>query len=92
MIRIRGLRRAQERLGRIDIAQSGTNALDRAARVLMSQIVENLSRHPGDDHGMPWLQTGALRGSIDCGVQDNVAIVGSTSDVAVDQELGTRTI
>ncbi len=89
---IRGLRRAKERLSRIDIGESGANALGLAAQTLKSQVVENLSRSPGDDHSMPWLQTGTLRGSIDCDVQDNIAVVGSTSDVAVDQELGTMTI
>jgi hypothetical protein len=37
------------------------------------------------------LRTGALRDSIGHDVDGTTVIVGSLSDVAVDQELGTRT-
>ena len=43
--------------------------------------------YPGDE---PLLRTGALRDSIGHTVQDSVAQVGSNSDIAVYQELGTR--
>lgn len=49
------------------------------------------SRHgyPEDD---PLLRTGGLRDSIEHTVQDSVAQVGSNSDIAVYQELGTAHI
>jgi phage gpG-like protein len=87
---IRGLRQAEERLGRLDIGQEIANSLDAAAQELQSKVVDTLSMAPGRDHSAPWLQTGALRASIAHSSDGTVAVVGSSSDVAVDQELGTR--
>jgi HK97 gp10 family phage protein len=48
--------------------------------------------HKGFTENDPLLRTGDLRESIGHEVDGNVAIVGSTSDVAVYQELGTSKI
>jgi negative regulator of sigma E activity len=92
MTLVRGLREAEARLAGLDIAQAVTDALDAAAKGLEAKVTEVLSHPPGTDHSVPWLRTGALRASISHVTDGNVAVVGSTSDVAVDQELGTRTI
>lgn len=67
------------------------DALGVVAQELESQVVDVLSQPASIDHSMPWLETGALRDSIGHNIDGTMAIVGSTSDVAVDQELGTRT-
>jgi hypothetical protein len=87
-----GLRQAEERLARLDIVTAMDVALDLAAQKLESEVVELLSHPPGQDHSAPWLRTGALRASIGYQADGAVAIVGSSSDVAVDQELGTHTV
>jgi phage gpG-like protein len=92
MTLIKGLRQAEERLARIHISEPTTLALASAARDLDAKIVEVLSQPPGQDHSVPWLRTGALRASIGHDSDATVAVIGSSSDVAVDQELGTRTV
>jgi hypothetical protein len=89
MTLIRGLRNADNRLARLDINSGITEALGVAAQELQDRIVDVLSESPGQDHSVPWLRTGGLRDSIDHDVDGAVAVVGSSSDVAVDQELGT---
>ena len=49
-------------------------------------------RSKGFPENNPLLRTGELLHSISFHVEGNVAVVGSTSDVAVWQELGTRNI
>ncbi len=92
MMIIHGLRQTEDRLARLDIASAITDALAEAAQDLQHKIVEVLSQPPGQDHSVPWLRTGELRGSIGHDVDGAVAVVGSSSDVAVDQELGTSTV
>jgi phage gpG-like protein len=88
---VRGLRQADERLSRLDLGQVVADSLDSAARELESKVVDVLSMAPGQDHSAPWLQTGALRASISHHTDGMIAVVGSSCDVAVDQELGTKT-
>jgi hypothetical protein len=92
MMLVRGLRQADERLARLDIASGITDALSLAAQDLDTKVVDVLSQPPGEEHSVPWLRTGELRGSIGHSVVGAIAIVGSSSDVAIDQELGTRTV
>jgi phage gpG-like protein len=89
---VTGLRRADAMLAGLDIAHAIREALGEAARTIESSVTEALSQPPGGDHSVPWLQTGALRASIGHEVDGNMAVVGSSSNVAVDQELGTRTV
>jgi phage gpG-like protein len=84
------LRQAEERLDRLDIGQVVADSLEAAAQKLEAKVVDILSMAPGEDHTAPWLQTGALRESITHDSDGTIAVVGSSSYVAVDQELGTR--
>jgi phage gpG-like protein len=87
-----GFRQAEVRLCRLNIPQVIAESLYVAARHLEAQVVEVLSQPPGQDHRTPWQRTGDLRESIGSAVDGNVAVVGSTSDVAVDQEMGTSVL
>jgi len=92
MTLVTGLRQAQDRLARLDIGLAITLSLEPAVETLEAKVAELLSQPPGQDHSVPWLRTGALRASIDHDTDGAVAVVGSSSDIAVDQELGTRAI
>ena len=92
MIGIQGLAQAKIRLARIDVGRSVTTALESTAGDLQSRLVVALSTPPGTDHAVPWLRTGKLRASIGHQTDGAVAVVGSSSEVAVDQELGTPSI
>jgi hypothetical protein len=92
MTLIRGLRRAEDRLAHLDIAAGIAGALAVATQELHDKIVDVLSEPPGQDHSVPWLRTGELRESIGSDVDGSTAVIGSSSSVAVDQELGTSTI
>jgi hypothetical protein len=89
---VHGVREAMARLDRLDMADAITDALGIGAPELEVKVIEALSKPPGEDHSAPWLRTGALRESIGHEVNGAVAVIGSSSDVAVDQELGTRAI
>jgi hypothetical protein len=88
---VRGLREAEAHLARLNFVNAAADALTAAAQELKAKVVADLSQPPGQDHGAPWLRTGMLRASIGHDIDGIVAVVGSSSDVAVDQELGTRT-
>ncbi len=92
MIAITGLAEATERLTGLDVSQAGQGALEQAAQQLEAAVRETLSHVPGEDHAAPWLRTGALRASVGHRVSEEAAVIGSDDPVAVDQELGTRTI
>jgi hypothetical protein len=92
MMVVIGLRRIEDRLARLDVGQACGEALGAAAAILDTKIVEVLSQPPGQDHSVPWLRTGELRASINHDVDGTTAVIGSSSQVAVDQELGTRTV
>lgn len=91
MMLVRGLRDAGARLDHLDVGQAIVDALEIATQDLEARVVDVLSELPGQVHSAPWLQSGALRASIGHDIDGAVAVVGSSSDVAVDQELGTRT-
>lgn len=92
MIRVAGLAEAMRRLARIDMRQTGDAALEYAASHIEASVQQALSNLPGEDHATPWLRTGELRASITHQVIEGSAVIGSADQVAVDQELGTRTI
>lgn len=89
---IRGLVEALRRLDRIDISQARREALEQAAARTEAAVKLSLSRLVGEDHATPWLRTGELRASIASQVAEDTAIIGSTTPVAIFQELGTRSI
>jgi len=80
------------RLGRLDLAAVRQAALAAAAETIAGQVREALSHPPGADHRFPWRQTGALADSIGVSAEADEALVGSSSEVALYQELGTATV
>lgn len=78
-------------LGSLDCKALQQDCLERAAARIEDAVRQALSRSPGETHTAPWQQSGALRDSIAHSVEGAQAVIGSTSDVAVYQELGTRT-
>ena len=78
-------------LGSVDGEALQRDSLDRAAARITDAVRRALSRSPGEDHVAPWLQSGALRDSLGHSVEGTQVVIGSTSDVALDQEQGTRT-
>jgi phage gpG-like protein len=87
-----GLRKADDRLANLDVPGAVAGGIAAAARSLEAKVKEGLSFVSGQDHSAPWLRTGALRASISHETDVNMAVIGSASDVAVDQELGTAAI
>jgi len=79
-------------LGGLDTATIQRAALERAAAQIEAAALQALSHAPGDDHATPWLRSGALRDSLAHSVEESQAVIGSDSEVAVDQELGTRSV
>jgi hypothetical protein len=67
-------------------------ALSAAAERLADDVRAALSTPPGGPHDHPWLQTGALRDSVEVTLQASGAVVASTSPVAAYQEFGTATL
>lgn len=89
---VRGLADALRRLDRVNLLDSRRSALEQAAIAIEGAVRQSLSHAPGDDHTTPWLRTGELRASVGHQSDGAVAVVGSTSQVAVYQELGTPSI
>ena len=86
------IRDAADRLGGLDIQAVEQAAVAAAAIRLRDDIRDSLSHAPGSDHTTPWRQTGTLHDSIARSIDGLTAVIGSTDPVAIDQELGTRTI
>jgi phage gpG-like protein len=89
------------RLGRLDLAAVRQAALAAAAETIAEQVRAALSQPAGADHGFRGAasspspsrrQTGALADSIGVSAEADEALVGSTSEVARDQELGTARV
>jgi phage gpG-like protein len=81
-----------QRLARLDLQAVQRAALQVQAETLAGAVREALNTPPGGDHRFPWRRTGTLHDSISVSADDDAAIVGSTSDEALYQELGTATI
>ena len=92
MSAVSGLQEAIARLDRLAIPDALASVTAAAAAAVERNVVETLSHPPGSDHETPWLETGSLRDSISYDVQGTEAVIGSGSDVAVYQELGTPSI
>lgn len=89
---VTGITEALRQLERLSVRESREVALENAGTQLEQAVKAALSHLPDEDHASPWLRTGELRDSVSY-VSDSAAlIVGSVSQVAVDQELGTRFI
>lgn len=83
---------ATARLAGLDLAGLQRTALDAAAEGLRAEVRELLSNTPGAEHATPWRKTGALHDSVGASPCEGGAVVGSTDPVAIDQELGTRSV
>jgi hypothetical protein len=80
------------RLARLELASVRQAALAAAAEAIAVDVRDALSHAPGDDHKFPWRRTGALADSIGVTADGDEAVVGSTSDIALYQELGTASV
>ena len=89
MIAITGLAQLLGSLARLDLPSLQQAALADAAELLANAVRQSLSHASGDEHATPWCQSGALLDSIEIAVGEAQARVGSSSEVAVFQELGT---
>jgi phage gpG-like protein len=78
-------------LGRLDLSAVGETALASAAAAIEMRVRAALSHPVGGAHAAPWLRSGGLLDSISHQTVGTEAVVGSTSLIAVYQELGTRT-
>lgn len=92
MIGIDGLAAFRARLEQLELEAAARRGLLGAGTHVAESVRTLLSTPPGGPHASPWLRTGALRDSIAVGETDGGAVVASTSDVAVHQEMGTRRI
>jgi len=89
---VRGLQEAIDRLDRLGLSDAFIVQTDAAAAVLKQGVVDQLSHPPGSEHDTPWLESGSLRESVEYCAKGTEAVVGSSSDVAVYQELGTPSV
>jgi len=87
--RVRGLQRS---LNALDLSAVRLAASEAVAHRIEAAVVGNLSHRPGDDHSVPWEQTGTLHASITSEVTANAIVVGSTDPAAVFQEEGTPVV
>jgi hypothetical protein len=91
MSTVKGLRELAASLRGIDVDAVATSALRRGAEQLAGTVRADLSDTGGGPHDMPRMMSGALRDSISVSAAGAAAVVGSTSEVALFQETGTRT-
>ena len=89
VIRVSGLAEALSALRDADVEKVMATVLAEQAESLAGAVREALGTPPGGDHVQPWVQTGALQGSISYGVEGLRAAVGSNDPAAAPQELGT---
>ena len=80
------------RLDRLDLSSVRQAALAAAAETIAAEVREALSHPPDGDHRFPWRQTAELADSIGVTAEADEALIGSTSEVALYQELGTATV
>ena len=80
------------RLARLDLAAVRQAALTDAAETIAGGVRAALSHAPGDDHEFPWQRTGKLADSIGVIADADQALIGSNSEIALYQELGTATV
>ena len=92
MIRIDGLAAIRARLEQLELEAAARRGLLGAGAHVAESARNMLSTPLGGPHAAPWLRTGKLRDSIGVQETDSGAVVTSTSEIAVHQELGTRRI
>ena len=92
MISISGLQEFRARLDALDLDLAIGRGLRAAAEQVAERVRDSLSTLPGGPHAAPWLRTGGLRDSVAINVDGSGAVIGSTSIVAMAQEVGTRKI
>lgn len=89
-LEIKGLSELRERIERLRTEEVMTRALAEQAERMADAARAGLSEPAGSaDHDRPWLRTGALRDSVSSDVDGLQAVVGSSDQAAVAQEIGT---
>ena len=78
-------------LDQVDLSDAARVTLTDVAEHIAAVVREALSHPPGSGHEVPWERSGDLRSSIGVDVTSDNAVIGSTSPVALYQELGTHT-
>jgi HK97 gp10 family phage protein len=89
-LKISGLNELRERLERLRPEEVMARALAEQAGRVAARVRDGLSEPPGaTGHDEPWLQSGALRDSVEAQADGLQAVVGSSDPAAVPQEMGT---
>lgn len=89
-LKIIGLNELRERLERLHPEEVMARALAEQAARMAARVRDGLSEPSGAaGRDEPWLQGGALRGSVGAQADGLRAVVGSSDPAAVPQELGT---
>jgi hypothetical protein len=78
-------------LDQVEFSDAARVALTDVAERIAASVRDALSHPPGSGHDVPWERSGDLRSSIGVDATSDNAVIGSTSPVAVYQELGTHT-
>lgn len=92
MSMVKGLPELAALLRGIDADAVAAAALRRGAEQLAGTVRADLSDTGGNPRDLPRMVSGVLRDSIGVSAAGAAAVVGSTSEVALFQEAGTRTI
>ena len=79
-------------LARLDLDAVARAALRDAAEGMAGRVRDLLAVREDGAHVQPWMRSGALRESIGVAAEGDVAVIGSTSLVAVAQECGTERV
>ena len=89
-LQIKGLPELRARLETARVEAAMRSKLAEEADGLAEAVRAGLSEPPGaGDHDRPWLQSGALRGSVGAIADGMQAVVGSSDPAAAPQEMGT---
>lgn len=87
---ISGLAELRARLEALRADEIMAKALAEQADRMADAVREGLSRPPGSgEHDAPWLESGALRESIQSSADGLQAAIGSSDPAAAPQEMGT---
>ena len=77
------------RLARLDVRAVARAAMAAQAEAMAEQVRGELDHTKSANETFPARETGALLASIGVYAEDDVAVIGSLSDVAMYQEFGT---
>lgn len=88
---VAGLRELAAFLREVEVDAVAASALRRGAEQLAETVRADLSGSGDGSRDVPRIVSGALRDSIGVRADGAMAVIGSTSEVALFQETGTRT-